>query len=395
MAAATAVSIASAVLLGVLVRAALRGASPVAAWLGAAAALVTPLAWRAGTVVGTEGLALACAAGAAWGLSMQTARVRAGAIVVGVATGIGLGVRLSWAPLLLGLLVVALVRSPWSARGWGAAAFVAAVLAWLVPLVVVVTPRTLASLSTTHLGGHATRWGGTALTDPHRASSLARDLFVDGFGAGVDPLGVTLGALLVVVSVRALFVWRQREFPGVGPLLAVLAYLGWIAVGQNLREEPRHVLPVVVAVAVAIACALATDRTWTLVLSAWLALLGVRTAGDALVRRSIPPAPAQLVLLTRASPGALAFGARSARFFDLYPEDARLGRPAATLGDVSLGIGRVDPKPTVVYVTDELEGLDHSPYPLHEVLQPCRPARLDRRRPCLTVYELRLPAHAR
>ncbi|MDB4995781.1 MAG: hypothetical protein JWM74_3213 [Myxococcaceae bacterium] len=398
MAAATAVSIASAVLLGVLVLASLRSTSPQAAWLGAAAALVTPLAWRAGTVVGTEGLALACAAFAAWGLSMQTARARAGAIVCGVAAGIGLGVRLSWAPLFLGLLVVALVRGARGARGargWGALGFVGAVLSWLVPLVIVVSPRALVALYTTHLGGHATRWGGTALTDPHRASSLARDLFVDGFGAGDDPLGLALGLVLAVVSCRALFVWRQRGFPGVGQALAVLAYLVWIAVGQNLREEPRHVVPIVVAVAVAIACALATSRVWALVACAWLALLGVRTATDGLARRSIPPPPASLVLLTRATPGAMAFGARSARFFDLHPDDARLGRPAATLGDVSLGIGRVDPKPAVVFVTDELDGLDRSSYPLIEVLHPCRPPRLDRRRPCLTVYELRLPAHPR
>ena len=394
MGAAIAVSIGSAVLSFALVLRSLRNTSPMAAWLGAAAALLTPLASRASMVVGTEGLALACAAGAALGLSMQAAHKRACAIIVGVAAGVGLGVRLSWAPLFVGLLVVALVRGA-GARALAGLAFVVAMAAWLVPLVLVVSPRVLIALYTTHLGGHATRWGGTALTDPHRASSLARDVVIDGFGAGTDPLGLALGALLVVVVIRALVVWRQRAFPGVGYALPVLAYLAWIAVGQNLREEPRHVVPIVVAAAVAITCALTTSRTWTLVAVVWLALLGVRTASDARLRRAIPPAAASLVVLTRGTPGAMAFGARSARFFDLSPDDARLGRPAATLGDVSLGIGRVDPKPAVVFVTDELGGLDRSPYPLVEVAHPCRPPRLDRRRPCLTVYALQLPAHPR
>ncbi len=388
IAAATTVSIASAVLVGAFVLRTLAGTSPVTAWLGAAAALVTPLAWRAGTVVGTEGLALACAAAVAWGMSMQSARRYAGAIVVGVAAGIGLGVRLSWAPLFVGLVVVALSRLG-AARAWGIAAFFASVAAWLVPLEIVVSPRALVALYTTHLGGHATRWGGTAWTDPHRATSLARDVFVDGLGVGSDPLGVALAAGLVVVTARALFVWWQRGRRGVGYALAVASYLAWIAVGQNLRQEPRHVLPIVVAITVAIVCALTTSRAWTLVACAWLALLGVRTGSDALLRRRTPPASASLVLLARASPpGTMAFGARSARFFDLDPKDGRLGRPAATLGDVLIGIGRVDPKPTTILVTDELEGLDRSPYALIEIARPCRPARLDRRRPCLAVYVL-------
>jgi hypothetical protein len=391
MAAASAVSIASGVILCALVHGTLRR-RPVAAWIGAAAAIATPLAWRAATVVGTEGLTLAFAAASAYGVSLQAESPRRGALVVGVAAGLGLGVRLSWAPLFLGVLVVALARGE---RRWCVASFFAAVAAWLVPLVVVVSPRPLAALYLTHLGGHATRWGGTALTDPDRASSLARDLVVDGFGAGSDPLGIALGALLAVLAARALVVWRRRGFPGVSSALAVLAYVAWIAVGQNLREEPRHVVPVVVALTVAIAIGAATTRAWTLVACAWLALLGVRAGSDAIVRRSTPPASASLVLLTRASPDTLAFGARSARFFDLDPSDARLARPAATLGDVLVGLGRVDRLPARILVTDELEGLDRSPYPLVEVARPCRPARLDRRRPCLGIFELRLPAHAR
>jgi hypothetical protein len=399
MVAATSVSILSGVLVGIFSGLALRclyvARGHVAPWLGATAALITPLAWRSATVVGTEGLALACAAAAGWGLSLQNARMRDGAIVVGIAAGLGLGVRLSWAPIFVGVVVLAAMRGVRGARGWGALAFVAALAAWAVPLLVLVGPRTLALLYRAHLGGHATRWGGTALTDPHRAASLARDVVVDGFGGGEDLLGLCLGVLLAVASGRALLVWRRRGFPGVGYAVVVLAYLAWIAVGQNLREEPRHVVPVVVAVAVAIACALAATRAWTLFACAWLALLGLRTSSDALARRSIPPASASLVLFTRASshasPGAMAFGARSARFFELDPEDARRGRPAATLGDVLVGMGRVDPRPARILVTDELEGLDRSPYPLVEVAHPCRPARLDRRRACLTIFELQVP----
>ena len=47
--------------------------------------------------------------------------------------------------------------------------------------------RALVALYTTHLGGHATRWGGTALTDPHRASSLARDNVYDASAVTSSP----------------------------------------------------------------------------------------------------------------------------------------------------------------------------------------------------------------
>ncbi|MEO6421051.1 MAG: hypothetical protein ABIP39_16685, partial [Polyangiaceae bacterium] len=125
LAAATAVSVASGAASILLLRdAAGRIWGARAGWLAAGGVLLTPLFWRSATVIGSEALALAFVAVAAWGLS------RRASAVVGIAIGLGLGVRLSWAPFFVPLLL--LVARPNRAR---AALFAGvAVLAWLVPL---------------------------------------------------------------------------------------------------------------------------------------------------------------------------------------------------------------------------------------------------------------------
>src|SRR5262249_11072647 len=120
------------------------------------AVVATPLAWRATSGVGTECAALLFATACAFGLA------HARGWTLGLAAGLGMGVRLSWAPLYLALLALA----PRGTRVRAAAGASFGVLAWLVPLVAVVGPRHLESLYATHLAGHALRWGGTAIAHP-------------------------------------------------------------------------------------------------------------------------------------------------------------------------------------------------------------------------------------
>ncbi len=386
MTAATAVSVASGAAAILLLRdAAARTWGTRAGWLVAEGVLLTPLFWRSATVIGTEGLALMFVALAAWGLS------RHASAVVGVAVGLGLGVRLSWAPFFVPLLF--LVARPGRARA--AVLAVLAVLAWLVPLLAVVGLVPLVTLLQAHFGGHAARWGGTFLTEPgaERALWMLRDVFVDGLGIDGDAIGVGLAVAFVVVAVRALSTWKQASFiQWRAVAILVVPYFAWIAVGQNLREQPRHVLPLVVVLGCAVGLAASRDRVALYACAVFFSLMGTRAVLDAYARKTIPPAGAQLALYVNAHEDerTMVFGARSIRFFDVIPGSAR-AQGAATLGDVTLSLDRQSVLPRRALVTSELEGLANARYPVTPLEKFCRPARLDRREPCLTLFDLKAP----
>ncbi len=136
-AAAYAISIASGVATALLAEAAAARAwgKTNSAWI-AFAACATPLAWRAMSAVGTESLALAFAALGVWGLVAARDGHRRGVLAVGLAVGLGAGVRLSWAPLFFPMLLLAPKGE--RTRAFGAAAV--ATLAWAGPLVAIVGP---------------------------------------------------------------------------------------------------------------------------------------------------------------------------------------------------------------------------------------------------------------
>ena len=173
----------------------------------ATAALIAalPLVWHAGSSVGSEAPAFACAAACAWGLAARgTERPAAwkDSLVLGLGAGLGLGVRLSWAPLYLAAL--ALAPRGQRVRAWGTA--LAACAVWAVPMTAVVGGSRLVELAGAQLAGHLVRWGGTMATQPGavRLVWLARDVIVDGFGAGGDTLGVVIALLVAAGGVSAL-----------------------------------------------------------------------------------------------------------------------------------------------------------------------------------------------
>jgi hypothetical protein len=122
-------------------------------------------------------------------------------------------------------------------------------------------------------------------------------------------------------------------------------------------------------------------------------LMSVRTAHDALARRSIPPPGQQLVALVEAQAAEsrpLIFGAASVRFFELSALAAG-ARTAGSLGDVQVQLGRLDRLPARVWVTSEVDRTGGSQGSFERVATLCRPARLDRRAPCLDVDDWKLP----
>jgi hypothetical protein len=351
----------------------------------ALAVTCAPLVWRAESGVGSEGLALFFAALAAWALAREHA------LWLGLAVGLGLGVRASWAPFYLALLVLGRQDR---LRALGAAA--AAVAAWAVPFVLVVGPTRVVPLLTTHLAGHATRWGGTAITDPGlgRLADLGRDVFFDGLGAGTDPLGIAVGGAVVAVAFVGLTEWRLAGWAGAKTAAIALGpYLVWILLGQNLRQQPRHALPIVAAVAGALALAtMSVDRGRRLGV-ALFTVVSIRTFADGHERRTVPPPGVQLVQAVRELPEpsrVAVFGGPSVRFFETT-NLAGDAQAAGSMGDVRLALGRMSTLPLRVLVTAELAGYDAPPYPATPFKRLCRPERLDRRAPCLDVVELKVP----
>jgi hypothetical protein len=415
------------------------------AWMVATIVAALPMVSRACSGVGSEAPALACAAACLWGLALGAgaegvaidplARSGAGAsrclgaaAAVGLGAGLGLGVRLSWAPWFLAAVVTAPRGVP--ARAAGIAAF--AVALWAVPLVAIVGASRAADLFFAHALGHAEVWGGTLATEPGvvRLVWLARDIFVDGFGVGADPLGVALAVVLCAAAALGISGARASSFASqrLAPVangsvrrglssrvrLALLLngpYLLWILVGQNLRAQPRHALPLVVCAAGGLAFLAARSRRAAAVGLALAACMTFRSVLDAVARRTIAPPGAQLLELAHrsASPGRVAvFGVSSVRFFELEgyrvppasgranpggqpPEPPPQGYAASSLGDVQLTLSNLPRLPQHVWITGEVAREGQPRWPLVRIATLCRPARLDRRAPCLDVDEWKLP----
>lgn len=371
MRAAIAVSALGGVVVFVCARAMTARFGGLRAALFGAAIIGSPLAWRALTAVGSEAPALAFLAIACW--AARRRHVTAAAVAV----GLGLGVRLSWAPAYLALV---LLVSPAARVRWLALVTASATL-WVVPLLLVVGPSHLWLLYTTHFSGHAARWGGTALTDPHLASRLwllARDVFVDGLGAGGDLIGISLVVLLVALSVLAS---RYKAEIKVIALVCI-PYAMWIFVGQNLGEQPRHALPLVVALVATLGVS-AVRMPRPMIAAPVLALMLARTAMDSVARHSIPPAGVQLVAFMAGRPDDVVFGGASVRFF-ARTSLADRAKQAETRGDIEIALARLDRLPRHALMTDEIDGAAGA----QVIASLCRPERIDRKRACLRISEL-------
>jgi hypothetical protein len=298
---------------------------------------------------------------------------------------------LSWAPLFLPMLLIAAREH----RARSGVLALASTLAWALPMVVLVGPMHLGHLLSVHLAGHATRWGGTALTEPARAEVLFRDIVVDGLGADVDPLGMAIGCVLLFAAGLGLLAWRKTGWAYARPIAVVFGpYLLWIAVGQNLREQPRHTLPLVALLAVGMASLAWANRSVRTVTTTLFAVMAVRTVCEAMDRHRIPPPGAAIAQYTRsliAEEGVpkdrvLVFGGPSVRFFE-DTDLASCAKGAESMGDVAMALARGGPVPTRLFVTNEIT--EETPdVPIKTVAAFCRPLRLDRKSPCIDLLEL-------
>ncbi|WP_437684713.1 hypothetical protein [Sorangium sp. So ce176] len=201
-------------------------------------------------------------------LDARAARLRTGALVL---LGVGLGVRLSYFPFALACLAAIARaeggRAAWLARGRDLAT---GVLLWLVPLVLIATPRDLVAATWVQGIGHFTRWGGTAITVSSpldRLHGVVWGLWANGLGGAWPdaPAARWLGAplliaLLVAAARRAAPLRRAARAARDQPELwaSALAYFVWALLGQNIAYKPRHWLPLVPLLLVALAAGAAS-----------------------------------------------------------------------------------------------------------------------------------------
>ncbi len=238
-AAAGALAIGAACLLGTAMGGRTTGLAT-AAWLA-----LSPLAWLISGQAMSDSLGLlGCILFllAAWRYH-RTGRTWPAALS-GLALGLTLGVRLSYFPLGLTLLVLVLRRRSW--RGFGAALLggLAGMVPWLLWLVAREGAGRLLELGVRFTGGHLTDWGG-AVGAPHAAAARGhlfhwRNWLGLGLGGpAVHPLPGW--GVLLLLGVGLGLGWRRLDARFT--LAWLLPYLAWAYWGQN-PDNPRHLVPI-------------------------------------------------------------------------------------------------------------------------------------------------------
>ena len=355
-------------------------AAPTAGWAALALYLGAWLPWQLGGAALSDATATAFVALAFAALTVDGA---AAAAAAGAAIALALGTRASYWPLALSFALVAARRRHRRAALAGAAAGLAA---WLVPFVSLVGPRALWSLGRTHLVGHFTVWGGSVVTRPNlgaRAWACVRALVYDG----LFPHPLALGAAAVIVALAAAPPCRRARRLA---LVVGAPYLAWAFFGQNVIEQPRHLLPLVTLGCVGLGAALArrpraAAATAALALAASLPL--------AFARVTVPPAAAQAARWTQAHyprrNEVAVFGGRSIRFFDALTPSIPT-RTRTWLSEVDVELERLDVLPPVLLLTSEVEVDAARAARVSDGPTFCRDPRLDRAQPCLTLRRYRL-----
>ncbi len=220
-----------------------------------------PLVWLMGNryMPDLTGVALALASCAFTG-AHSAKKVLAGYFIAGLM----LGVRLSYAPMLLPPLWATLRAV--SERALLVGAGLAGVAVWLLPLIAITGWDDLVAAARAQTTGHFTEFGGTVATEPdyvRRAVKLFEGLWADGFGLYWSGRHwVTLVAAIALLGTLYAIgrdLLRHASWPRALWWGGVL-YLAWVFFFQNVVYKSRHVLPLLPVLAIGLAYAL--GRIW-------------------------------------------------------------------------------------------------------------------------------------
>ncbi len=343
------------------------------------------LPWLLGSAALSDGTA---AAFAVWSFALlcgDRPRWAGGALLVALL----LGVRASYWPLAISWAAIVLTdgRATPRDRLRAAAAGVAGLALWMIPFVARVGGRPLWAIGRTHLAGHFLAWGGSVATRPGLAArgyAFARGLAYDGFA----PNGWLLAAAALFVALA----WRGRRPTRRAWIVAawlVLPYALWVLFGQNVLEQPRHLLPLVIAAGLVAGLLLGASPLYA---TLCVLVLGAASLPLLRERRETPPAAVQAVdYVTRTfTPRNVAiFGGRSMRFFRGSPF---VTRERTWLSEVDVELERLDVLPPNLLVTSEVEPDPRRASRLVTLVTLCRDPRLDRAQSCLTLSSYRIGA---
>ncbi|AKU91091.1 hypothetical protein AKJ08_1478 [Vulgatibacter incomptus] len=314
---------------------------------------------------------------------------RYGALLLGAAAGLCVGIRPSFLPAMAFLpLLLSGSRLRWLL---GAAAGVGA---WLLPMVAISGPAELLRIATSFLAGHGSRWGGTIVARPalgDRLSDFGFDLAAANLGlpwaGAVHPARFGLALLVFAAGAALVVAWRRGLLPRGAASAAGLAilscgpYAAWAFLGQNL-EKARHLLPLAVGAAILLAAGLAALRE---LLPGRLSATAAALAPATLLLVSAPLAKAQgreaspairlVDWVSSALPAenAMIFTGEEARLFERYAPErraARVGDPA----DLAASAQRLAAAGVAVYVTSAAPGMSS----LRTELEPVAEFRCDR-----------------
>lgn len=244
--------------------------------------------------------------------------------VAGFLFGLLGGVRVSTLPFAAPAVACMLRRTPRAV----AAGLLLGGVSWAVALVAIVSPSELWTRAVRHAGGHFGSYGGSVLTTSspvERATGIVRGAWAHGLGGAWSGGGlsawIVTAALAAVAIIAALHARRGARRPDFRLVLtSALAQLVWVALAQNVTQQPRHLIPIVPALVLIVAHAgralWGCPRAWPLrVLLAAGALAGAdESLRLARVQASTPAPVVRMARELEARPDAASLVVASARY---------------------------------------------------------------------------------
>jgi 4-amino-4-deoxy-L-arabinose transferase-like glycosyltransferase len=297
--------------------------------------------------------------------------------------GLGLGVRLSYAPLLLSWATLLLYlywqpgsrRAPLSDGGYG---LIVGVCLWLAPQLALTGGIELLYDGLAFTSGHFSQWGGTLVssaTPQHQQWAYRMGMFAWGFLAYSLGFWWTDTSMLRVLPSLVMLIafglcchhlrWGKST---VFLLLYTLPYSLWIVVGQH-ADQPRHLLPLIPVALMILAFGLErlqhlSTAVGSLACAILLVGLGSISTRLVVVHRLTPPPRLQILQYVTKhfdshSTRLYAWGTR--RMFAFYAPtfDVRQRRDVATAQQDFAGSR---PQPPIILATSDVQGITTSPH---------------------------------
>lgn len=222
---------------------------------------MNPLLWLMGNRYMPDAMGVACLLASLYFMTTQTEGSKNTLLChnsIGfLLAGILLGIRLSYFPLLIPVLLIQLLKHPNKLKHIIAGTI--GILVWLIPLLYITGWNTLIGAAQAQSSGHFSDFGGTVSTNPElwmRFTKTFESIFADGFGLywlGRHPITACTTIILIAIvvisnwqTVRQCFKEKQSKSNSIllNPIfLGCVVYLIWIFFAQNVIHKSRHVLP--------------------------------------------------------------------------------------------------------------------------------------------------------